>query len=280
MEHRTIIFTRELTIKKAASFEYISECIDSVEKGEIVYINLSDIDRLDSNNLPLLLMLVYLLSQNIKQTIYLDAAQQHILDYLFSVHFFKLNYIRTRNISFNKNNYEYVILPIKKFIGKNGRADLLELARIKFQNDAEMKAVFQVLNNLSENCLDHTSLDPEMIDGFAYVECEDGWIKTIVMDFGEGFLESFKRRGTLNNEEDNERVVSDVLSKHRSSRGGRGSGIWAIENIVKEREGEMIVATGDSLAQFIPNQSIKLGTIPFFSGSLIYVKMLKRLDKI
>lgn len=271
--HKNIEFLNSLSIENEDSFKYILENVRTVEKGDVIYIDFADIDKLDSKNLPLLILLTYLLSKVVSQSIYI-VANQEILDYLFSIDFFKLGYVSAKNLKRNIREYKYVVIPIKKFIGTRGRIDLLQLARIKLSEHKEIMAdVFQVLHNLSDNCLEHTSQDPENVDCFAFVERTSNLVKVVVMDFGEGFYESFQRCQNINYEQGEEYILFSILEQHFSSRGDKGAGIWTIEDLVNERKGKLLIISGNSMAHYGEGMIQQLKRIPFISGSILYVEI-------
>lgn len=271
--HKNIEFLNSLSIENEDSFKYILENVKTVEKGDVIYIDFADIDKLDSKNLPLLILLTYLLSKVVSQSIYI-VANQEILDYLFSIDFFKLGYVSAKNLKLNIREYEYVVIPIKKFIGIRGRSDLLQLARIKLSEHKEIMAdVFHVLHNLSDNCLEHTSQDPENVDCFAFVERTNNFVKVVVMDFGEGFYESFQRCQNINYEQGEEHILFSILEQHFSSRGDKGAGIWTIEDLVNERKGKLLIISGNSMVHYGEGMIQQLKRIPFISGSILYVEI-------
>lgn len=280
---RNIEFLNNLSIENEDSFEYILKNVSTVNKGDIIHIYFSDIDKLDSKSLPLLILLTYLLSKVVSQSIYI-VANQEIIDYLFSIGFFRLCYVSTKNLKRNTRKYEHVVIPIKKFVGIRGRNDLLQLARIQLSEHKEiMEDVFRVLHNLSDNCLEHTSQDPENIECIAFVERTDNLVKVVIMDFGEGFYESFQRCQNICDVQGEEQILLSVLEQHCSSKGDMGAGIWTIEDMVNERRGKLLIITGNSSVHYGKGLVQRFKRVPFVIGSIIYVEIeenrARELDK-
>ena len=276
--YKEIIFNNDLSIRKQETFEYLLNQIKQVDRGNIVYIDLKNIQKMDSEKLVLLVITVYLLSSVVFQSIHIRASQE-ILDYLFSVDFFNLGYASRQNISVSKVTGRTVKVPIKKFVGSSGRRDLINMLRQHFRVNEEIKyPVLQVISNLSENCLEHTSSDPEKVDCFAFVEKVGDTAEIVVIDFGEGFYDSFFRNGKIQDVANNKDAVMKVLLEHGTSRvkAKTGFGIQVVEEIIKKHVGKMIIATGDVLVEMGMSSSGKVleyGEIPFLKGSCIFVEI-------
>ena len=276
MVKHNIEFEKWLSINNDKSFGYIAEKIEKVEKNDIVYINLCSIYVINSDNLIILLMLVYLLSKKVMQRIYI-IAEQKILSYLYSIGFYKLNYVSRKDLFFDQIiKCDNVLLPIMKFVGKYGRDDLLNMIRMNLHKYGSIiESVQHIIINLSENCLEHTSQDPERIDCFAYVEKNNSIVKIVIMDFGEGFLESFLRNRTEEDIHNSIEAVKAAFIEHKTSKkeSNYGAGLWALKDIISEKKGSVVIRTGDVLAKFDENGNIAtLTEVPYTEGSCILVE--------
>lgn len=271
---RDIEFKNTLSIEDRESFEYIWQKVKEVNKGDFVYINFYELKMLDSNKLPLLIILVRLLYSVVSQSIYINATQE-LVDYLYSIGFFKLGYVSKINLQLKKKESHYSVFPIKKFVGRTGREDLLRLVQgCKLDNESIKESVELIIENLSDNCLEHTSSDPDKIDCFAYVNNYENLTEIIIMDFGDGFYNSFRRRGTAGKLEGNREAVHEVLSYARTSRSEYkyGMGIKLVKKIIGKNNGKITLITGDALVEYYEGQVQSNVEIPFFQGSCFYIK--------
>lgn len=280
---KTVYFREDWDIQDTQFLEALKQSYVEIEDDKNIILEFQKCDVFHNGYFHALIIMICYMHEKTKNQLQLLGPDELVLKMLNKIRFLPLGYIRCNEYTELLKNGEMAeikVIPIKHIKSNEGIHDFLaELNSIKDTLNFDLDFLWIVrgiLVELLENGRDHGITSDGELEIYSWGLMNKETISFIVMDMGQGFLQSLLQR-----EEntalvyDNESAVRSVLVDYISSRPNKmyGMGYKTIESSILEKNGKMMICTGDVMA-FYQNENTTCKKLSEeIIGSIVYIEL-------
>lgn len=280
-----ILFKKNWQIWDKNVLEEIEGVLDHVSSQDSVCISFKALDEFKTENMPVLLVLIYRINRITGKQIMLTDVNDDDYNYLYNRKFFFLTQVKCRRFSAFPNDHNVnSIIPITEISKKEAiddftRNNVFRLQTCKLPNPL---FIFQLILELLYNGEEHGrgDLDNKKDKLHLYTFCDewDDKLCLAVVDFGIGFLSSLlQNKGYEKKITSHKNAIRLVLEKHISRRNiNGGNGYITIEQAIDMYNGKLLISSGDATVVYRNKKvydDIKEHRV--IQGSVVYIELSK-----